>query len=125
MEKKGVVLVSGGLDSATTLAMAREAGFAPYALSFRYGQRHEVELTSAQRVCESLGVVAHQIVNLDLRPFGGSALTSDLPVPKGTQVGGNGGRDSFHLRSRSEYDLPSPSRWRMPKSWELRTCSWA
>jgi 7-cyano-7-deazaguanine synthase len=86
MEKKGVVLVSGGLDSATTLAMAREAGFAPYALSFRYGQRHEVELTSAQRVCESLGVVAHQIVNLDLRPFGGSALTSDLPVPKGRKL---------------------------------------
>jgi 7-cyano-7-deazaguanine synthase len=83
MTRKAVVLVSGGLDSATTLALARESGFTVHAISFRYGQRHHVELAAAERVCQALGVAAHQIVDLDLRPFGGSALTSDLPVPKG------------------------------------------
>jgi 7-cyano-7-deazaguanine synthase len=86
MPGKAVVLVSGGLDSATTLALARKQGFATYALSFRYGQRHEFELTAAERVCRALGVAAHQVMDLDLRPFGGSALTSDLPVPKGRKL---------------------------------------
>jgi 7-cyano-7-deazaguanine synthase len=77
-----VVLVSGGLDSATTLAIARSEGFEPYALSFRYGQRHLVELEAAQRVVHHLGAVRHVVVDLDLRGVGGSALTADVDVPK-------------------------------------------
>ena len=77
-----VVLLSGGLDSATTLAIARAQGFACRALSFRYGQRHAHELTCAQAVARHLGVVEHRVIDIDLRAFGGSALTSDLPVPK-------------------------------------------
>jgi len=80
---KAVVLLSGGLDSATTLAMAGAAGFTPYALSFRYGQRHEVELEFAARIAEALGAVEHAIIDIDLRRFGGSALTADIAVPKG------------------------------------------
>jgi len=77
-----VVLLSGGLDSATTLAIARSEGFAPYALSFRYGQRHALELASAAAVARALGAVEHRIVDIDLRSFGASALTSDIAVPK-------------------------------------------
>jgi len=80
---KAVVLLSGGLDSTTTLAIAKAGGFMPYALSFRYGQRHVVELAAAQRVAKALGVAEHVIVDIDLRRFGGSALTADIPVPKG------------------------------------------
>jgi 7-cyano-7-deazaguanine synthase len=79
---RAVVLVSGGLDSATALAVAKRDGFAPYALSFRYGQRHAVELSAAREVCHRTGVAQHTVVAIDLRYFGGSALTSDLPVPK-------------------------------------------
>jgi 7-cyano-7-deazaguanine synthase len=79
---RSVVLVSGGLDSATTLAIARSDGFEPYALSFRYGQRHAVELEAARRVAEHLGAARHVIVDVDLRRFGGSALTDDIAVPK-------------------------------------------
>ena len=78
---RAVVLVSGGLDSATTLALARAEGYAPYALSFRYGQRHAVELEAATRVAAAVGVAEHRIVDIDLRAFGGSALTADIPVP--------------------------------------------
>lgn len=77
-----VVLLSGGLDSTTTLAIARERGFEPCALSFRYGQRHEHELEAARRIAASAGVERHVVVEFDLRLFGGSALTSDQPVPK-------------------------------------------
>lgn len=80
--KRAVVLVSGGLDSATTLAIARDAGFECYALSFDYGQRHRYELDAARRVCASLGVVKQVVFPLDLRAFGGSALTADIDVPK-------------------------------------------
>jgi 7-cyano-7-deazaguanine synthase len=80
--RKAVVLLSGGLDSATVLAIARSEGFEPFALSFRYGQRHAVELTAAERVAHTQGVVRHVTVDIDLRTFGGSALTSDLAVPK-------------------------------------------
>lgn len=79
---KAVVLLSGGLDSTTTLAIAKAEGYEPYALSFRYGQRHHVELESAKRVAWALGVAQHLIANIDLRSFGGSALTADIPVPK-------------------------------------------
>jgi 7-cyano-7-deazaguanine synthase len=81
--KKAVILLSGGLDSATTLAMARAAGFECFALSFRYGQRHSVELDCAQRLALAMGAREHHIVDFDLRHFGGSALTSDVEVPKG------------------------------------------
>jgi 7-cyano-7-deazaguanine synthase len=80
-DKPAVVLLSGGLDSATALAVARQAGYRPYALSFRYGQRHQIELEAARRVAEALGVVRHVIADIDLRVFGGSALTDDLAVP--------------------------------------------
>jgi 7-cyano-7-deazaguanine synthase len=81
-----VVLLSGGLDSATALAIARERGFARFALSFRYGQRHAHELEAARRVAEHIGVVRHAIIDIDLRVFGGSALTADIPVPKDRDV---------------------------------------
>jgi 7-cyano-7-deazaguanine synthase len=81
-----VVLLSGGLDSATALAIARERGFARYALSFRYGQRHAHELEAARRVAEHIGVVRHAIIDIDRRVFGGSALTADIPVPKDRDV---------------------------------------
>lgn len=77
-----VVLLSGGLDSATTLAIARADGFDPYALSFRYGQRHAAELAAARRVAAQLGAASHVVLDIDLRVFGGSALTGDLAVPK-------------------------------------------
>jgi 7-cyano-7-deazaguanine synthase len=81
--KKAVVLLSGGLDSATVLAMARAAGFACYALSFRYGQRHVVELRAAERVAAALGAVEHRVATVDLGWIGGSALTQhELAVPK-------------------------------------------
>ncbi|AHF04618.1 7-cyano-7-deazaguanine synthase [Marichromatium purpuratum 984] len=78
-----VVLLSGGLDSTTVLAIAKDQGFAPHALSFRYGQRHGCELDAAARVAAQLGVVEHVIADIDLRRFGGSALTADIAVPKG------------------------------------------
>lgn len=80
--RKAVVLLSGGLDSATTLALAQEAGFAPQPLSVDYGQRHAVELTAAKQVAAALGAPPPVVVQLDLRAIGGSALTADVPVPK-------------------------------------------
>jgi 7-cyano-7-deazaguanine synthase len=82
MSKRAVMLLSGGLDSATTLAIARAAGYACYALSFRYGQRHGIELEAARQVATALGAVEHKILDIDLREFGGSALTDDIAVPK-------------------------------------------
>jgi 7-cyano-7-deazaguanine synthase len=83
---KAVVLLSGGLDSATTLAVANDIGFETYALSFRYGQRHETEIEAAKRVAARLGVAKHVILDIDLRYFGGSALTDDIPVPKSRKI---------------------------------------
>jgi len=80
--KRAVVLLSGGLDSATTLAIATKAGFTCHAISFDYGQRHRIELEAARRIAESVGVVEHRQVNIDLRGFGGSALTDTINVPK-------------------------------------------
>lgn len=79
--KKAVVLLSGGLDSATVLAIARERGFELHTLSFDYGQRHRIELSAARRVAGAVGA-HHSIISFDLRQFGGSALTSDVDVPK-------------------------------------------
>lgn len=83
MSRKAVCLLSGGLDSSTCLAYARRDGFECYALSFDYGQRHHLELEAAARVAGALGAARHLVLRIDLRAFGGSALTSDLPVPKG------------------------------------------
>ena len=80
--RKAVVLLSGGMDSATTAAIAKAEGFELYALSFAYGQRHETEIAAAERVAEALDVKEHQLVEFDLRRFGGSALTDDIDVPK-------------------------------------------
>ena len=79
--KRAVVLVSGGLDSTTTLAIARAAGFECYALSVDYGQRHRLELDAASRVVSAFGVRDHAVIELDLRRFGRSALTADVPLP--------------------------------------------
>jgi len=84
--RRAVILLSGGLDSATALAVAKSEGFELNAISFRYGQRHAVELQASQCVAKSLGVSHHVIVDIDLRTFGGSALTSNLSVPKDRSV---------------------------------------
>ncbi len=81
-KRKAVVLLSGGLDSTTTLAIAKSQGFEVYALTFRYGQRHEVEIGAARRIAARLGAAEHVVVEFDLRRFGGSALTADIEVPK-------------------------------------------
>lgn len=86
MSKPAVVLLSGGLDSATVASIARRDGFDVYALSFSYGQRHSAELQAAGRVANHIGVTAHKTVPIDLRAFGGSALTADIDVPKGRDV---------------------------------------
>ena len=80
--KKAVILLSGGLDSATMLAIARDEGYHCHALSFDYGQRHRFELSAARAVARSLDAVDHRILKIDLRAFGGSALTDDIDVPK-------------------------------------------
>src|SRR5262245_26762007 len=80
--RPAVVLLSGGLDSATVLAIARTQGFTCHALSFRYGQRHAIELAAAERVARQLGAASHRVVEIDLRQFGGSALTDEIAVPK-------------------------------------------
>jgi 7-cyano-7-deazaguanine synthase len=85
-ERKAIVLLSGGLDSATAAAIAKDEGFELYALSFSYGQRHVAELEAAKRIARSLSIGEHAIVDFNLRSFGGSALTSDIAVPKGRSI---------------------------------------
>jgi 7-cyano-7-deazaguanine synthase len=80
--RKAVILVSGGMDSAVTIAMAREQGFEVYALSVAYGQRHSSELEASERVAKMLGAITHKTVHVDLRSIGGSALTADIDVPE-------------------------------------------
>lgn len=82
MSRPAVVLLSGGLDSAVTLAIAVSGGFEAHALSFQYGQRHHVEIESARRVAKSIGTIQHRVAEIDLRVFGGSALTDEIEVPK-------------------------------------------
>jgi 7-cyano-7-deazaguanine synthase len=79
---RAVALLSGGVDSTTTLAIARRDGFTTYALTFRYGQRHAIEIEAARRVAAALGAARHEVLDIDLRTFGGSALTADIAVPK-------------------------------------------
>jgi 7-cyano-7-deazaguanine synthase len=85
--KRAVVLLSGGLDSTTLLALAASEGYAVHALSFDYGQRHSIELSAAKKVAHRYGVVQHAVARIDLRVFGGSALTADIPVPKDRDLG--------------------------------------
>jgi len=85
-KKNAVVLLSGGADSSTTLAVARRDGFDIYALTFAYGQRHAAELEAARRVAARFRVAEHKVVQIDLRAFGGSALTSDILVPKDREI---------------------------------------
>lgn len=80
-QPKAVVLLSGGLDSTTTLAIASQEGYLVHAMTFRYGQRHQQEVEAARKIAAAAGVAMHQVVNIDLRAFGGSALTADIPVP--------------------------------------------
>ena len=82
-----IVLLSGGMDSAVVLAIARERGFAAHALSVRYGQRHSAELDAAARVAQALGAASHRVVDVDLRAIGGSALTADIAVPEAPAPG--------------------------------------
>ena len=89
--RRAVVLLSGGLDSTTTLAEAQAAGFETYALTIRYGQRHEHEIEAARRIASALGVTKHLVTQVDLRAFGGSALTDDIDVPKDAITDGIGG----------------------------------
>ena len=86
VKPKAVILLSGGLDSTATLAIAKSQGFDIYALSIRYGQRHQIELEAARRIARHFRVSKHMIVDLDLRLFGKSALTDDIDVPKGRKV---------------------------------------
>lgn len=81
--RNAVILLSGGLDSTTTLAIAIAGGFEPYTLAFRYGQRHDIELEAAKKVSQALGAKGHLVIDIDLGRIGGSALTSDIDVPKG------------------------------------------
>ena len=85
--KNAVVLLSGGLDSTTVLAIAQAEGYVPFALSFQYGQRHVAELQAARRIAAAAGVAGHVVAEIDLRVFGGSALTADIDVPKGRSDG--------------------------------------
>lgn len=91
-DTEAIVLLSGGLDSATTLAIARAEGYACYALSFRYGQRHQREVDAAERVARAIGVVEHRVLDINLAAFGGSALTDEqIAVPKDRAVIGEAG----------------------------------
>ena len=103
---KAVVLLSGGLDSATALAEAKVAGFEPYALTILYGQRHAVERDAARRVAAALGVVRHVEQEIDLRAFGGSALTDAIEVPKDRPHAEIATGHSDHLRPGSQYRIP-------------------
>ena len=91
MSSRAVVLLSGGLDSATCAAIARRQGFSVYGISFCYGQRHAFEIAAAKRIAEVLGLVRHIVVDIDLRQFGGSALTDEIEVPKRTTADEIGG----------------------------------
>lgn len=112
VEKRAVVLLSGGLDSTTTLAIARAEGFTPHAMSFSYGQRHTAEIAAARKVAARFGVVDHKIVQIDLRTFGGSALTSDLAVPKGRAIAEMGeGIPSTYVPARNTIFLSFALAW--------------
>lgn len=110
--KPAVVLLSGGLDSSTVLACAKQDGFQVYAMSFNYGQRHQVELEHARRVAQKAGVIDHVVVNFDLRPIGGSSLTSSAAVPKHRSVDEIGqGIPSTYVPARNTIFLSFALAW--------------
>lgn len=113
MKQPAVILCSGGIDSTTAMAIAREEGFALYALSIDYGQRNRLELEAARRVAESMPVERHEIVSVDLRQFGGSALTSDLEPPKdrGDQELAEGGIPVTYVPARNTIFLSLALAW--------------
>jgi 7-cyano-7-deazaguanine synthase len=111
MKKRAVVLVSGGLDSATTLAICVSAGFEPYALSFEYGQRHRIEAEAAKRVAASLGAREHRVAAIDLRVFGGSALTDEIAVPKNRGQNETGGIPITYVPARNTIFLSYALAW--------------
>lgn len=94
-QRNAVVLLSGGLDSTTVLAIAKREGFAVNALSFNYGQRHSAELNAARLIARSAGVARHEVAEIDLRSFGGSALTAEIPVPKKRNLDDDSGRNDI------------------------------
>ncbi|MFH1717214.1 MAG: 7-cyano-7-deazaguanine synthase QueC [Planctomycetota bacterium] len=113
VEKRAIVLLSGGLDSATTLAVAREEGFELFALTFAYGQRHKREIEAARKVAASVGVAEHRIIDIDLAAFGGSALTDPaIEVPKGrADSGGSTGIPSTYVPARNTIFLSYALAW--------------
>ena len=111
-QKKAIVLVSGGLDSATTLAIARSEAYACRAMTFLYGQRHRREAEAAKRVCDSLGVVEHRIVTIDLAAFGGSALTDGrIDVPKDRDPVADGDIPATYVPARNTIFLSYALAW--------------
>ncbi|OHB78114.1 MAG: 7-cyano-7-deazaguanine synthase QueC [Planctomycetes bacterium RBG_16_55_9] len=112
-DKRAIVLLSGGLDSATTLALARREGFRCYALTFAYGQRHRREIEAAKRVAKSLGVAEHRVINIDLAAFGGSALTDlAIDVPKdGANLGTPAGIPVTYVPARNTIFLSYALAW--------------
>ncbi len=109
--KRAVVLLSGGLDSTTTLAVSRRDGYEPHAMTFRYGQRHDIEVDAARRVARAVGVSDHVVVDIDLRTFGGSALTSDVPVPKDRALRHSGGIPITYVPARNTIFLSFGLAW--------------
>ncbi|MCF8042254.1 MAG: 7-cyano-7-deazaguanine synthase QueC [Desulfarculaceae bacterium] len=109
---RAVVLLSGGLDSTTCLAMARAQGFECHALSVLYGQRHEVEIQAARRVAQALGAAQHREIGVDLSAFGGSALTADIEVPKGrSEADMSGGIPITYVPARNTVFLSLALAW--------------
>jgi 7-cyano-7-deazaguanine synthase len=109
--KRAVVLLSGGLDSATTLALCIRSGFEAYALSFDYGQRHKLELQAAKRMAASLGACERRIASIDLRIFGGSALTDKIAVPKNRDVKNDGAIPITYVPARNTIFLSYALAW--------------
>lgn len=112
--ESAVVLLSGGLDSTTVAAVAKAAGYAVYALSFDYGQRHRFELQAAARVASWLGAVRHETVKVDLRAFGGSALTSDIAVPQHAVIPEAQGIPITYVPARNTIWAVASSNWTRP-----------
>ncbi len=109
--KRAVVLLSGGLDSATTLAVSIRDGFEAHALSFEYGQRHRIEILAAKRVAVSLGAREHRIAQIDLRVFGGSALTDEIAVPKDREQKDESGIPITYVPARNTIFLSYALAW--------------